>query len=168
MSNVTFQGQPISLQGEFPQPGSKAPDFTLCGSNLVDVALSEYQGKKLILNIFPSIDTPVCAASVKAFNQAARDLENTVVLCVSADLPFAQTRYCSENDLNEVKTASFFRNSGFPTQYGVAIGEGALRALAARAVICIDEQGEVVYSELVSDITDEPDYQSALAASMQP
>ncbi|WP_163835251.1 thiol peroxidase [Spartinivicinus ruber] len=164
MSTVTFQGNPVSVSGKFPTVGEKANSFSLCGADLSDIKLGAFAGKKVVLNIFPSIDTPVCAASVRAFNQKAAAKENTAVICISADLPFAAGRFCEVEGINGVVTASFFRTPEFTESYGVNINEGPLRGLAARAVICLDEQGKVVHSELVKEITEEPNYQAALDA----
>ncbi|WP_066015556.1 thiol peroxidase [Endozoicomonas atrinae] len=164
MAEVTFQGAPVKVSGKFPQPGSKAPAFSLCAADLNDISLEDFQGKTLVLNIFPSIDTPVCATSVRKFNEKVASLNNTIVLCVSADLPFATGRFCAAEDIENVKTGSFFRSPGFTEHYGVNIAEGGLRGLAARAVIIIDAQGNVTYSELVPEIAEEPNYELALSA----
>ncbi len=132
--------------------------------DLSDVALSQFAGSRKVLNIFPSIDTGVCAASVRKFNQLASELDNTVVLCISADLPFAQSRFCGAEGLNNVVTLSTLRGAQFLADYGVAISAGPLAGLAARAVVVIDENDQVVYSQLVNEITEEPDYDAALAA----
>lgn len=161
---VHFQGNPVSVAGQLPQAGSKAQPFTLVAKDLSDVALSQYAGKRKVLNIFPSIDTGVCAASVRKFNQLASELNNTVVLCISADLPFAQSRFCGAEGLNNVVTLSTLRGAQFLADYGVAISAGPLAGLAARAVVVIDENDQVVYSQLVNEITEEPDYDAALAA----
>ncbi|ADO48707.1 thiol peroxidase [[Enterobacter] lignolyticus] len=159
---VHFQGNPVSVQGAIPHAGSKAPAFTLVAKDLSDVALSQFAGKRKVLNIFPSIDTGVCAASVRKFNQLATEMDNTVVLCISADLPFAQSRFCGAEGLSNVITLSTLRAPEFMQQYGVGIAEGALKGLAARAVVVIDENDNVVFSQLVNEITTEPDYTSAL------
>jgi thiol peroxidase len=161
---VHFQGNPVSVQGSIPQAGAKAPAFTLVAKDLSDVALSQFAGKRKVLNIFPSIDTGVCAASVRKFNQLATELNNTVVLCISADLPFAQSRFCGAEGLSNVITLSTLRAPEFLQQYGVDIADGALKGLSARAVIVIDENDNVVLSELVNEITNEPDYTAALEA----
>ncbi|VEB96877.1 Thiol peroxidase [Cedecea lapagei] len=159
---VHFQGNPVKVAGQLPQAGSKAAAFSLVAKDLSDVALSQFAGKRKVLNIFPSIDTGVCAASVRKFNQLAADLDNTVVLCISADLPFAQSRFCGAEGLNNVVTLSTLRNPEFQQAYGVSIAEGALKGLTARAVVVINENDEVVFSELVNEITNEPDYAAAL------
>ena len=131
--------------------------------DLSDVILGQFEGKRKVLNIFPSIDTGVCAASVRKFNQLATEIDNTVVLCISADLPFAQSRFCGAEGLNNVITLSTFRNAEFLQAYGVAIADGPLKGLAARAVVVIDENDNVIFSQLVDEITTEPDYEAALA-----
>lgn len=161
---VHFQGNPVAVQGSIPQAGDKAQPFTLVAKDLSDVTLGQFAGKRKVLNIFPSIDTGVCAASVRKFNQLAGELSNTVVLCVSADLPFAQSRFCGAEGLSNVVTLSTLRAPEFLQTYGVGITDGALKGLAARAVVVIDENDNVVYSELVNEITNEPDYDAALAA----
>lgn len=161
---VHFQGNPVKVSGQIPQVGSKAAPFTLVAKDLSDVTLSQYAGKRKVLNIFPSIDTGVCAASVRKFNQLATEMDNTVVLCISADLPFAQSRFCGAEGLSNVITLSTLRNPEFLEQYGVGIAEGALKGLAARAVVVIDENDTVVFSHLVNEITTEPDYAAALEA----
>ena len=161
---VHFQGNPVSVAGQIPQAGSKAQPFSLVAKDLSDVALSQFAGKRKVLNIFPSIDTGVCAASVRKFNQLATDMENTVVLCISADLPFAQSRFCGAEGLSNVITLSTLRNPEFQQAYGVGISEGALKGLTARAVVVINENDDVVFSELVNEITQEPNYDAALEA----
>ncbi|MFI0488933.1 MAG: thiol peroxidase [Yersinia sp. (in: enterobacteria)] len=161
---VYFQGNPIAVAGKLPQARDKAKDFTLVAKDLSDVALSSFAGKRKVLNIFPSIDTGVCAASVRKFNQLAGELENTLVLCISSDLPFAQSRFCGAEGLSNVTTLSTLRGDDFKQAYGVAITEGPLAGLTARAVVVLDTQNNVIYSELVKEITTEPDYDAALAA----
>jgi len=161
---VHFQGNPVSVAGQLPQAGEKAKAFTLVAKNLADVSLSEYAGKRKVLNIFPSIDTGVCAASVRKFNQLAGEMENAVVLCISADLPFAQSRFCGSDGLTNVVTLSTLRGGNFKDDYGVAIADGPLQGLTARAVVILDEADKVLYSQLVNEITTEPDYDAALAA----
>ena len=160
---VHFQGNPVTVANSIPQAGSKAQTFTLVAKDLSDVTLSQFAGKRKVLNIFPSIDTGVCAASVRKFNQLATEIDNTVVLCISADLPFAQSRFCGAEGLNNVITLSTFRNAEFLQAYGVAIADGPLKGLAARAVVVIDENDNVIFSQLVDEITTEPDYEAALA-----
>ncbi|MBS0847255.1 thiol peroxidase [Citrobacter sp. JGM124] len=161
---VHFQGNPVKVAGQIPNVGSKAAPFTLVAKDLSDVSLSQYAGKRKVLNIFPSIDTGVCAASVRKFNELATGLDNTVVLCISADLPFAQSRFCGAEGLNNVVTLSTLRNPEFQQTYGVSLEEGPLKGLTARAVIVLNEQDEIIFSELVNEITTEPDYAAALEA----
>ena len=161
---VHFQGNPVKVSGQIPQTGSKAAPFTLVAKDLSDVALSQYAGKRKVLNIFPSIDTGVCAASVRKFNQLATELDNTIVLCISADLPFAQSRFCGAEGLSNVITLSTLRHPDFQQTYGVSLEDSALKGLTARAVIVLNEQDEVIFSELVNEITTEPDYTAALEA----
>jgi thioredoxin-dependent peroxiredoxin len=164
MSNVTFKGQPIRVDGQFPAVGSKGPAFTLVGADLSDVTLSSYAGKRKVLNIFPSVDTSVCATSVRRFNELSSQLENTVVLCISADLPFAQARFCGAEGLDKVSNLSLMRGHQFLNDYGVAIASGPLGGLAARAVVVLDEHDKVIHAELVDEIAHEPNYDVALAA----
>lgn len=164
MATVTLKGGPVQVSGTFPTQGSAAPDFSLVNNSLADVALADYAGKRKILNIFPSVDTPTCAMSVRQFNEKASSLDNTVVLCISADLPFAQARFCGAEGINNVVGLSTLRHQEFLTNYGVAIADGPLAGLAARAVVVLDEQNKVLHSELVAEIADEPNYDTALAA----
>ncbi|BCQ34907.1 MULTISPECIES: thiol peroxidase [Erwinia] len=161
---VHFQGNPVSVDGQLPAPGQPAKPFTLVAKDLSDVSLSHYAGKRKVLNIFPSIDTGVCATSVRKFNQLAGDVNNAVVLCISADLPFAQSRFCGSDGLSNVVTLSTLRGGDFKKDYGVAIVDGPLAGLTARAVVVLDEKDNVIYSQLVNEITTEPDYDAALAA----
>lgn len=147
----------MNTVGELPVAGSIAPDFTLTGVDLADVKLSDFAGKRLVLNIFPSLDTPVCALSVRRFNQEAAGFADTVVLCVSMDLPFADARFCSANNIEGVKVASAFR-SDFGTEYGVLIADGPMKGLLARALVVIDKDGRVLGSSLNTEIAEEPDY----------
>ena len=163
MAQITFKGSPVQTVGDLPAVGSFAPDFKLVKQDLSDASLADYKGRKLVLNIFPSIDTPVCALSVKAFNKSAAALENTAVLCVSMDLPFAQARFCGAEGIENAETASAFRSS-FGDHYGVTIADSALAGLLARAVVVIDESGKVIYTELVPEIAQEPDYEATLNA----
>ncbi len=164
MTEVTLKGNPIQIAGNFPQTGTKAKAFSLVGGDLTDVSLSNFSGKRKILNIFPSIDTPTCATSVRKFNAQANDLANTVVLCVSADLPFAQKRFCGAEGLENVINLSTMRGREFLEDYGVLIATGPLAGVSARAVVVLDEQDQVVHSELVAEIGSEPDYDTALAS----
>ena len=164
MEKVTLHGDPISISGKLPAQGSQAPDFNLTKVDLSKTKLSDYKGSKVILNIFPSIDTPVCAASVRRFNAEASALGETQVLCISADLPFAHGRFCTVEGLDNVIPLSTFRSLEFGQDYGVTIVEGPLRGLLSRAIVIINEQAQVIYTEQVSEITQEPDYEAALRA----
>ncbi len=164
MSNVTLKGQPISINGQFPAVGTTAPAFSLVGGDLSDVTLSNFPGKRKVLNIFPSVDTPTCAMSVRHFNESASQLDNTVVLCISADLPFAQARFCGAEGLKQVTNLSLMRGRQFLNDYGVAIASGPLAGLAARAVVVLDEHDKVIHAELVGEIAHEPDYDAAMKA----
>lgn len=162
MATISFQKKPLHTSGELPAVGTKAPDFSLVNGKLTDVTLATYHGKKKVLNIVPSLDTPTCAASTRKFNEKAAHLYNTAVLVISADLPFAQCRFCEVEGLKDVFPLSTFR-SNFAEDYGVKIVDTVLAGLTARAVIIIDEHDQVVYTELVSELANEPDYESALA-----
>lgn len=164
MAQITLQGNPINTIGNLPETGSKAADFTLVANDLSVKTLADYKGKKIVLNIFPSLDTGTCAASVRRFNTEASKLENTVVLCISKDLPFAQARFCGAEGLEDVHNLSDFRTGEFGKDYGVEIIDGPLAALLSRAVVVLDEEGNVVYTQQVPEIVDEPDYEAALAA----
>lgn len=159
-TTVFFNGTPMHLYGEMPKAGTEAPNFALVGRDLSDISLHDFKGKRVVLNIFPSLDTDVCAASVRRFNKEAAEFENTVVLCVSADLPFAAGRFCSVNDIKNVMTASTFR-SAFGKEYGVLIVDGPLQGLLARCLIIIDENGKIKGTSLCQEITEEPDYEFA-------
>ena len=163
MSTVTLRGNAIDVDGAFPEPGTPAPAFSLVDKGLADVALESFDGRRKVLNIFPSVDTPTCATSVRTFNELASKLENTVVLCVSADLPFAQARFCGAEGLENVVTLSTLRHGDFLSDYGVAIASGPMTGLAARAVVVLDENNTVAYAQLVPEIADEPDYEAALS-----
>ncbi|WP_205340136.1 thiol peroxidase [Denitrificimonas caeni] len=163
MTTVTFKGTPVRVDGHFPQKDEQAPTFSLVNNTLDEVSLSSLAGLRKVLNIFPSIDTATCATSVRRFNEKAAGLKNTRVLCISADLPFAHARFCGAEGLDRVLTLSTMRDPDFFQAYGVDIAEGPLAGLAARAVIVLDENDKVLYSELVSEIANEPDYDSALA-----
>ena len=165
MSQVTWKGSPVSIGGTFPQPGDIVEDFSLANNKREDVSLASFTGQKKVINIFPSIDTPTCALSVKRFNDEASHLSNTVVLCVSADLPFAQKRFCGAEGTDKIITLSSFRNNEkFSSDYGVAIMDTTLKGLTTRAVIVVDENNKVIHSELVAEITEEPNYEAALSA----
>ena len=163
MATIKFQGKPIHTCGELPAIGSHAPDFRLVGEKLDEVTLDTYAGAKKLLNIVPSLDTPTCAASARKFNQKAASLENAVVLVVSADLPFAQARFCQIEGIKNIVPVSTFR-SDFALDYGIELTDSILAGLTARAIVVIDEQNRVVYTELVEELANEPDYESALAA----
>ena len=163
-STVTLAGNPVEVGGDLPQKGQRAPAFTLVGKDLSDVALAAFAGKRKILNIFPSIDTPTCAMSVRTFNQRANEAANAVVLCISADLPFAQSRFCGAEGLDNVQTLSTLRGRDFLEAYGVALKSGPLAGLAARAVVVLDADDTVLHCQLVPEIKNEPDYAAALAA----
>ncbi len=164
MASITLGGNAIKTSGNLPENDSKAPDFTMVSTDLSMVKLSDFLGKKVLLNIFPSIDTATCATSVRKFNEKASKLENVVVLCVSRDLPFAQKRFCAAEGLDNVITVSDFNKGSFGKDYGLEIMDGPLAGLHSRAVVVIDEKGTVVYSEQVPEIADEPNYDAALAA----
>lgn len=162
METVYFKGNACHTGGMLPSVGEKAPDFTLVGADLNEIRLTDFPGKKVVLNIFPSLDTAVCAMSVRKFNEKAADKKNAVVLCVSMDLPFAAQRFCTIENINDVYPASAFRSPEFAKKYGVELVDGPLKGLLTRAVVIIDENGKVIYRDLVNEITDEPDYESAL------
>jgi thioredoxin-dependent peroxiredoxin len=164
MAQVTFNGSPVRTAGELPRVGSVVPNFKVTQSDLSDTSLGDYKGKRIVLNIFPSIDTPVCAMSVRRFNEEAGKLQNTVVLCVSRDLPFAHSRFCAAEGLKNVVTASEYKNMSFGEALGVRIVDGPLEGLFLRAVVVLDEAGKVIYTEQVPDIAQEPAYDRALAA----
>lgn len=162
MATITFKGTPVNTVGDLPKKDSKAPDFTLVNSGLAEVKLSDYQGKNVVLNIFPSLDTGVCASSVRKFNQEASKLNNTIILAISADLPFAAGRFCTTEGIENVVPASVFRSPNFGKDYGVSMTDGPLKGLLARAVVVIDPKGNISYTELVPEIAQEPDYQAAI------
>ncbi|AME22988.1 thiol peroxidase [Burkholderia sp. PAMC 26561] len=164
MSQVTLGGNPIEVAGTFPSAGAKAADFTLVGKDLGNLTLASFGGKRKVLNIVPSLDTPTCATSTRKFNEAAAGLDNTVVVVVSGDLPFAASRFCTTEGIANVVTASTFRSHDFAKAYGVDVTSGPLTGLTARAVVVIDENDKVLYSELVPEIKNEPNYDAALAA----
>lgn len=164
MASITLKGNPVSTVGQLPAKGGAAPAFSGVKTDLSECKLADLAGKKVVLNIFPSIDTGVCAASTRRFNQEASSLENTVVVCVSVDLPFALGRFCGAEGLDNVVPVSVFRNPEFGSTYGVTIADGALKGLLSRAVVVVDESGKVVYTEQVPEITQEPNYEAALAA----
>jgi thiol peroxidase len=164
MATVTLQGNPIHTNGELPAVGASAPDFHLVDGKLNDVHLVDYSGRKKLLNIVPSLDTPTCATSTRKFNERASGMKDAVVLVVSADLPFAQGRFCSTEGIDNVVPLSMMRSRNFAKDYGVLVVDGPLAGITARAVVVIDENDKVVYTQLVPEIADEPDYDAALAA----
>ncbi|HEX5488359.1 MAG TPA: thiol peroxidase [Rhodanobacteraceae bacterium] len=164
MSSVKFHDKPVHVDGTFPKVGDKAPAFKLIASDLSEKTLADFAGKRKVLNIFPSVDTGVCAASVRHFNKSAAALDNAVVLCISADLPFAQARFCGAEGIENVVMLSMMRGRRFLNDYGVAMTDGPLAGLAARAVVVLDEHDKVIYTQLVDEITHEPDYDAALKA----
>lgn len=164
MADITLGGNPFKTSGELPATGSKAPDFILVKGDLSTTSLADFKGSNVILNIFPSVDTGTCAASVRKFNEKANSLDDTKVLCVSRDLPFALNRFCGAEGLDNVITLSDFRDGNFGENYGLSIANGPLEGLLSRVVIVIDKEGNVKYSEQVPEIKDEPNYEGALAA----
>ena len=162
MTEITLQGNKINTNGDIPKVGSMAPDFILVDSDLKDVSLSSYDGQNIILNVIPSLDTPVCQKSTKIFNEKASALTDTVVLAVSADLPFAMKRFCSTESIKSVKPLSMMRSRNFSKDYGVLITDGPLSGITARAVIVIDKNKKIIHSELVQEIANEPNYEAAL------
>ena len=163
MATVTLKGNPVDVAGTLPAVGTAAPAFTLTAGDLSDVGLAAFAGKKKILNIFPSVDTPTCATSVRKFNEKAAARDGVAVLWISADLPFAQKRFCGAEGIEGVANLSTFRNPGFAEAYGVKLASGPLAGLTARAVVVLDENDQVLHSELVAEIADEPNYDAALA-----
>jgi thioredoxin-dependent peroxiredoxin len=164
MAETKLGRNPVQTAGDLPAVGAPAPAFTLTGGDLSDVSLADFAGHRLVLNIFPSIDTKVCAASVRRFNELAAGMDNATVLNVSADLPFAQGRFCGAEGIDRVQSASTFRSPSFGDAYGVRLADGKLAGLMARAVVVVDEHGTVAHTELVPEIGQEPDYDSALSA----
>lgn len=163
MARITLKGNPVNTVGELPETGKAAPDFLLTKTDLSDISLKDFAGKTLVLNIFPSVDTPVCATSVRKFNAEINKFENAVVLCVSRDLPFAMERFCGAEGLDNVIPASVVRNLDFGDKYGVAIADGPLAGFLARAIVIVDGDGKVTYTQQVPEIAQEPDYEDALA-----
>ena len=159
MATVTFKGSEVKTNGSLPAVGTTAPDFKLVGAGLNEISIADFKGKRVVLNIFPSIDTGVCAVSVRNFNKMAAADDNVVVICVSKDLPFAASRFCGAEGLDKVITASDFRYNNFATDYGVLMTDGPLAGLMARSVVAFDENGKVVYNQLVPEITEEPNYE---------
>ena len=164
MATVTLQGNPIHTSGDLPSQGSKAPDFRLVDRELNERSLADYAGKRKVLNIVPSLDTPVCAAQARRFNEEAAGLDNTQVLVISADLPFAQNRFCETENIDNLETLSIVRSQDFGDAYGVALTEGPLAGICARAVMVLDENDVVQYTQLVPEISEEPDYEAVLKA----
>ncbi|KAA3629556.1 MAG: thiol peroxidase [Proteobacteria bacterium] len=164
MATVTRRGVPVNTNGELPAVGTTAPDFVLTRGDLSDVSLADFAGKKKVLSIVPSLDTPTCIASTHRFNEKAAGLDNAVVLVIAADLPFAQTRFCSAEGINNVVPLSLMRSRKFAKDYGVLMVDGPLQGITARAVVVLDENNKIVYTELVPEITQEPDYDAVLAA----
>jgi thiol peroxidase len=164
MAKITLQGNEINTNGELPAVGSQAPDFKLVDGELNDRSLADYAGKKKLLNIVPSLDTPVCATSTKKFNDYAKDRDDTVMLMIAADLPFAMSRFCGAEGTDNVIPLSLMRSKSFAKDYGVLITDGPLAGITARAIVVLDENDKVVYAELVPEIAQEPDYEAAIAA----
>ena len=163
MDQTKFQGNPVALAGALPQVGTPAPDFTAVKNDLSELTLSSLKGKKVVLNIFPSVDTGVCAASVRRFNKEAAGLNNVAVLCISEDLPFAHGRFCAAEGIENVTTLSDFRYRTLADVYGLRMADGPLSGLLARAIIIIDETGKVIYTQLVPEVTNDPNFDEALA-----
>ena len=164
MAQITLSGNPIQTTGELPEKGSQAPEFELVKQDLSAAKLSDYQGKKVLMNIYPSIDTGICAMSVRKFNEQAAAMGNTEVLCISRDLPFAQKRFCGAEGIENVTTLSDFASGDFGKKYGLEIADGPMKNLHSRAIIILDENGKVAYTEQVPEIVQEPDYDAALNA----
>lgn len=164
MAKITLQGNPLETTGNLPNTNTKAPDFKLVAGDLSEKKLSDFSGNKLILNIFPSVDTGTCATSVREFNKKAAGLENTKVLCISRDLPFAQGRFCGAEGIENVVMLSDFPTGDFGKQYGLEIANGPLKSLHSRCIVVINEEGNVTYTEQVNEVVDEPNYEAALKA----
>jgi len=162
MAQITLKGNPINTVGNLPATGTAAPDVKLTKTDLSDVSLKDFAGKNIVLNIFPSVDTPTCATSVRKFNEKAAALENTVVLCISADLPFALNRFCGAEGIQNVVPASIFRHPEFGDKFGVRIVDGAIAGLLSRSIVVIDSTGKIIYTEQVSETANEPNYDAAL------
>ncbi|MTI41621.1 thiol peroxidase [Fulvivirga lutimaris] len=164
MATITLGGKPTNTNGDLPKNGTQAPDFTLVKNDLSEASLSDFKGKKVVLNIFPSVDTGVCATSIRKFNEKAASLDNTVVLCISKDLPFAQARFCGAEGIENAITLSGFRNDSYSKDYGVELVDAGFKGLNARAVVVLDADHKVIHSELVPEIGQEPNYEAALGA----
>ena len=162
MAKTALKGNPVETSGSLPKVGEVAPEFKLVNSSLEEVKLSDFKGKNVILNIFPSLDTGVCAASVRKFNEDASSLDNTVILGISSDLPFAASRFCSMEGIDNTVALSVFRDDDFAKDYGVLLMDGPMKGLTARAVVVVTPEGKVIYNQLVPEITEEPDYNSAI------
>lgn len=163
MASTALKGNPVQLKGELPAIGTSAPSFTLTNIDLSDVSLSDFAGKRVVLNIFPSIDTGICAMSVRTFNAKAAELDNTAILCVSVDLPFAHKRFCGAEGIDNVISVSQVRNTEFMDNYGVEMADGPMAGMLARSVVVLDENHKVIHTELVDDITHEPNYEAAIS-----
>ena len=164
MATITFKGNPIQTNGNLPTVGTKTPDFKLTAADLSEKTLADFAGKNIVLNIFPSVDTGICAQSVRTFNEKLSTLENTVVLCISKDLPFAQSRFCAAEGLNNVVSLADYKSEDFANNYGVKMIEGPLAGLHSRAVVVVNPEGDIIYTEQVPEIAQEPSYENALAA----
>jgi len=162
MAEITIKGDPVNTCGELPKAGTRAPDFVLTKPDLSDITLKDIKGKKVILNIFPSIDTPVCSMSVRKFNEEITKFPGTEVVCVSMDLPFAHSRFCETEGIKNVTSASELRNRNFGNDYGIRISEGPLAGLLARSIVILDENSKVLFSKIVTELTEEPDYEEVL------
>jgi thiol peroxidase len=164
MANVTLGGTPVETIGNLPKVGSKAPNFKLTGTDLADKSNSDFDGRRLILNIFPSVDTGTCAQSIRTFNEKASQLENTTVLCISKDLPFAMARFCGAEGIDNVESFSDYKTGKFGDDYGLTFTTGAFETLLSRCIVVIDTDGTITYTEQVTEIADEPNYEAALDA----
>lgn len=164
MATINFKGTPVNTAGQLPEVGSQAPDFRLTGTDLSDISLSGLKGKRVVLNIYPSVDTGICAMSTRRFNEEAQSLDNTAVICVSRDLPFAHARFCGAEGLANVVSASEYKDDSFSDGYGVRMVDGPMTGLHSRAVVVLDADGKVLYTEQVPEIVQEPDYDAALAS----
>jgi len=163
MANITLKNNPISTNGNLPNIGEEAKDFSLIGKDLKEVTLNDFNGERIVMNIFPSVDTGICAISVKTFNEKAANLKGTKVLCISRDLPFAQNRFCGVENIENVLTLSDFANGSFGKDYGLTIMDGALANLHSRCIVVLDESHKIIHTEQVGEITSEPNYETALA-----
>lgn len=164
MATINFKGNPVHTAGQLPEVGSQAPDFRLTGTDLSDISLSGLKGKRVVLNIYPSVDTGICAMSTRRFNEEAQNLDNTAVICVSRDLPFAHARFCGAEGLSNVVSASEYKDDSFSNAYNVRMVDGPMVGLHSRAIVVLDESGKVLYTEQVPEIVQEPNYEAALAS----